>query len=190
MARPAVPGPAARKLTYFDYVTLPDDGQRYEILDGQLAVTPAPTSTHQRVSQNLNFALESWVRPRKLGTVWQAPLDVILDEHTVLEPDIMFVAASRAEIVTKRGIEAAPDLVIEILSQSTAALDRGKKLHLYARHGVGRYWIVDPENETLEVFALRDGAYVAAGTHRGDDVAQVDVPPGFELQLAEVWSRD
>jgi len=183
-----VPDPS--KLTYADYVNLPDDGRRYEILDGELAVSPSPTSRHQLVSQNLEFALGMWVRARGLGRVWHAPLDLILADTVVMQPDIVFVSKSRSAIVTTRGLEAAPDLVIEILSDSTASRDRGVKMRLYARYGVPRYWIVDTEARTLEVYALRDDAYERTATYREDDHARFDVPAGFEMGLGEAWSED
>src|SRR5690242_13987809 len=151
--------PESLKLTYEDYVTLPDDGRRYEILDGELAVSPSPTSAHQFVSHNLEFALSAWVRAGRLGRIWDAPLDLILEPTVVMQPDIFFISNARSSIVTKRGVEGAPDLVIEILSESTAARDRGIKMHIYARHGVERYWIVDVDRKTIEVYVLRESAY-------------------------------
>jgi len=178
------------KLTYEDYVTLPDDGRRYEILDGELAVSPSPTSAHQFVSHNLEFALSSWVRAKKLGRIWDAPLDLILEPTVVMQPDVFFISTARAAIVTKRGVEGAPDLVVEILSDSTASRDRGVKKHIYARHRIGRYWIVDVDRKTIEVYALGDGDYDLLATYGGNDVARLDVPEGFVLPLSEVWPED
>ena len=168
----------------------PDDGRRYEILDGELAVSPSPSSAHQLVSQNLEFALSVWVRMRNLGRIWHAPLDLILEPTVVVQPDIFFISNERSSIVSRRGVEGAPDLVIEILSDSTAARDRGVKMHIYARHGVGRYWIVDPDRRTLEVHALRGRAHELAATYAGNEAAQLDVPDGFELALGEIWPDD
>ena len=182
--------PESLKLTYDDYVTLPDDGRRYEILDGELAVSPSPTSTHQVVSQNLEFGLSAWVRAQRLGRIWHAPLDLILEPTIVVQPDIFFIANEHSSIVTKRGVEGAPDLVIEILSESTAARDRGIKMQIYARHGVTRYWIVDVERKTIEVHALRGSAYELLATHSGNEIAHLDVPDGFVLALAEIWPED
>jgi Uma2 family endonuclease len=179
--------PESLKLTYEDYVTLPDDGRRYEILDGELAVSPSPTSAHQLVSHNLELALSIWVRTRSLGRIWHAPLDLILAPTVVLQPDIFFISNARSSIVTKRGVEGAPDLVIEILSDSTAARDRGVKMHIYARHGVPRYWIIDVDATSIEAFALRDGVYQSVAMFRHSDVAHFDVPEEFELCLGEIW---
>jgi Uma2 family endonuclease len=190
MAGPAENVPDSIKLTYEDYVNLPDDGRRYEVLDGELVVSPSPTSRHQLVSHNLDFALSSWVRAKGLGRMWAAPLDLILADTVVMQPDLIYVSKLRSAIVTKRGLEAAPDLVIEILSDSTASRDRGVKMRLYARYKVPRYWIVDAEARTLEVHALRDDAYERVATYRGDDVARFDVPERFEMNLSEAWSED
>jgi len=183
-----VPDPS--KLTYADYVNLPDDGRRYEILDGELVVSLSPTSRHQLVSHNLSFTLAVWVRAQGLGRIWHAPLDLILADTVVMQPDIIFVSKSRSAIVTKRGLEAAPDLVIEILSDSTASRDRGVKMRLYARYGVACYWIVDADARTLEVYALRGDVFERTATYRDDDDARFDVPAGFEMNLADAWSED
>ena len=187
MTTHADPGPQAVKLTYEDYVTLPDDGRRYEILDGELAVSPSPRTLHQMVLLNLAVALAGWVTREKLGTVLFAPVDVILDSTTVVVPDLVFVSAARNAIITERAIEGPPDMIVEILSESTERRERGAKKQLYARYGVARYWIVDTDARTIEIHALRDGAYTLLGTHTGESAVACDVPPGLELRLAEIW---
>jgi Uma2 family endonuclease len=190
MAGRADTKPRPIKLTYEDYVTLPDDGRRYEILDGELVVSPSPTTRHQLVVGNLFLALGNWVRLKGLGRVWCAPLDTILAQTTVVQPDILYISKARAGIASERGIEAAPDLVVEILSSSTAARDRGIKMQLYARYGVSRYWIVNATANTLDVYMLRDGSFERTAHYRGADVVRVDVPAGFELLLTELWRED
>ena len=128
------PGPI--KFTYEDYAALPDDGRRYEILDGELEVSPAPSTRHQGVSGNLFWVLHGHVRERGLGNVYCAPIDVILAPATVVQPDLVFVAAGREAIVTERAIEGPPDLVVEILSSWSVLRDRVAKAALYARYGV------------------------------------------------------
>ncbi len=187
MATHADPRPQTSKLTYEDYVTLPDDGRRYEILDGELAVSPSPRTLHQRVLRALGFSIHEWVTPRGLGEVFIAPVDVILDRTTVVVPDLVFVSQARAAIVTEKAIEGAPDLLVEILSDSTARHDRGAKMKLYAHYGVARYWIVDADARALEIYALRDGVYEQIGTHRGSDRVVCDTPAGLELRLSEIW---
>lgn len=175
------------KLTYEHYVSLPNDGRRYEILDGGLAVNPSPRLDHQRVAQELFVVLRAWSRRHRLGEVFVVPCDVILDDTTIVVPDVVFVSKSRAAIMTARAIEGAPDLLIEVLSESTERHDRGAKMKLYARYGVDRYWIVDPDARTLEIYALSAGGYTQIGTYRDDAVVACDVPAGLELRLGEVW---
>ena len=122
--------------------------------------------------------------------MWSAPLDLILADTVVTQPDLIYVSKSRSAIVSRRGLEAAPDLVVEILSDSTAARDRGVKMRIYARHGIPRYWIVDPEARILEVYSLRDCVYEHAASYRDSDVLAVDVPDGFTIDLAELWRDD
>ena len=146
-------------LTYRDYEALPADGRRYELHDGELSVTAAPAPAHQRILFDLAVVLREHVMRRNLGEVFVAPIDCILSDTTVVQPDIVFLDASRASAVSARGIEGPPTLAVEILSPSTAPIDRGVKLQLYGRHGVPYYWIVDPDARSLEVYALADGSY-------------------------------
>ena len=168
-------------LTYEDYAALPDDGRRYEIHDGELSVTPSPGTSHQRVSRNLNEILGAHGRTRGLGEVLYAPLDVILTNTTIVQPDLIFVAPAHASRVSRRGIEGAPTLAVEILSPSTTMIDRSTKLPLYARYGVPYYWIVDPDARALEAYELADGAYQLVTRAAGD--APISLPPFPDLAL-------
>lgn len=174
-------------LTYKDYEALPADGRRYEIHEGELAVTPAPSPDHQRISSALNTILKAHVLAHRLGEVFYAPVDVILDETTVVQPDLVYVDPPRLGLVTARGIEGPPALVVEILSPSTALLDRSAKRQLYGRHGVPHYWLVDPETRTVEALTLAEGAYRVAV--RASGAAPVALPPFPDLALvpAALW---
>jgi hypothetical protein len=121
-------------LTYRDYAALPDDGRRYEIHDGELSVTPAPGWTHQYVLLRLAAALHAHVSAHDLGEVYIAPFDVILADPTIVQPDITFVAKDRLAILSERGADGAPTLVVETLSRYTTHIDRNTKRQLYARH--------------------------------------------------------
>src|SRR5262245_58613089 len=155
-------------LTYEDYVSLPDDGRRYEILDGELEVSPAPAPTHQGVSGNLLVILHSHVRERDLGRVYHAPIDVILARTTVVQPDLVYVARGRESIITERAIEGPPELVVEILSGWSVSRDRGRKSKLYARFGIRHYWIADPRARLLDLYEVADrGKYQLIGRHEG-----------------------
>jgi Uma2 family endonuclease len=176
------------KLGYDDYASMPEDGNRYEILDGELVVTASPVLRHQRVSRDLGFLLHAHVAAHDLGEVLYAPVAVILDRHTIVEPDLVFVSKARSAILEGRYIEGAPDLLIEILSPSTAARDRGAKAKLYARLGVTEYWIVDADARTLEVFEREGAEYRTVGTFRDADTFSSRALPGLIVELSSVWS--
>lgn len=169
-------------LTYEDYVGLPNDGKRYEILEGELAVTPAPNTKHQTASVNLTATLRDHIRERDLGRLFHAPVDLILEPTSILQPDLLFVSKARQSIITDRAIEGAPDLVVEILSPSTSRNDRVTKAQIYARHNVPAYWIVDPEQETLDIYLLDGSSYQLMTTLDGNTPSPV--PPFTELKLA------
>ncbi len=149
-----------RRLTYEDLLKTPDDLNRYEIIDGELIVSPAPRISHQRAAFNLASMLRLYVLEHRLGEVFIAPLDIKLTEHDIVEPDILFVSDSRRSIVEDAFITAAPDLVVEVLSPSSRNRDRGPKMALYERSGVSEYWLADPDTKVLMIFALVDTSYV------------------------------
>jgi Uma2 family endonuclease len=177
------------RLTYQDYAALPDDGRRYQVLDGELCVRPAPGLPHQEISANLMAALHGHVKANGLGKVYSAPVDVVLSEApgatSIVQPDIVFVATDRLERRSARGIEGAPTLVVEILSPTTAALDRRRKRELYARHGVPYYWIVDGEARAVEMYELVGQAYELLARATGD--APVTAGPFPGLALTDLW---
>jgi Uma2 family endonuclease len=170
-------------LTYEDYCALPDDGLRYEIVGGMLFAEPSPRRAHQEAVGNLFAILHGYVRAHDLGKVYVAPFDVILDPGTTVVPDLVFVVRERLDIVAERGVEAAPDLLVEVLSPGTARRDRVRKLNAYARHGVRHYWLVDPEAKTVEAFELVEDAYRLAAAVGGDDEFRPDVFPGLAISL-------
>ena len=157
--------------TYEDYRLMPDDGQRYEVIKGKLFVTPAPSTTHQRVSKRIQLALMLQIEERGLGQVYNAPVDLIFSNTTTVQPDLLVVRKEREAFITERGIETAPDIVIEIVSDSTRSSDRKRKFKLYAERGVREYWIVDPHERTFELFVPGDTQYeLHARFGPGDEV--------------------
>src|ERR1700693_5133838 len=160
--------PTRALLTYSDYAALPDDGRRYELHHGELSVAPAPGARHQEAIVNLIGLLNEHVRSRGLGKVFVPPTDCILSNVTVVQPDVLYIATDRLAIISERGIEGAPTLVVEVLSPSTAHLDRGRKMKLYAEHGVPYYWIVDLESRSVEAYTLTGAAYALAGRMTGE----------------------
>jgi Uma2 family endonuclease len=174
-------------LTYEDYCALPDDGLRYEIIDGALFAEPSPRPVHQEVALRLATLLDAHVRARGLGKVYIAPIDVILDRPTVVVPDLIFVSRNRLGIVADRGVEGAPDLVGEILSPGTARRDRVAKMNAYAAYGVRHYWLVDREAKTLEAFELAEGTYRLAAAVAGEADFRPIVFPELTISLRELW---
>jgi Uma2 family endonuclease len=175
-------------LTYEDYVELPNDGKRYEILDGELFVTPAPVPLHQRVSRNLLRILDRQVDRLGLGEILYSPIDLILDTTTIAQPDLLFIRAGRESIVTGRAVEGAPDLVIEVLSPSSRRQDTKTKAMLYARFGILHYWIVDPKARSMELYDLAGKEYRLVTRESGSSVLQSAVFPGLEIDLGKVWA--
>jgi len=175
-------------LTYADYAALPDDGRRYEIHEGELSVTAAPRTRHQEIIGNLFAALRAHVIGRALGKVFVSPIAVILSDITVVEPDIVYVATDRLPLISDRGIEGAPTLVVEILSPSTAQTDRHTKMQLYARHGVPWYWIVDPDSRTVEVYALGEGGYALSTRVAGDEQLSAEPLTDLVIPPTSLWA--
>jgi len=174
-------------LTYDDYAALPDDGRRYEILDGDLSVTPAPGSAHQIILANLFRIVDAHVGAHNLGLVLFAPLAVILADTTVVEPDLIYLDNARRNRVSGRGIEGAPTLLVEVLSPGTTKTDRGRKFALYARYGVPFYWIVDLEARAVEVFRLENAAYVLALRAAGPEPCAPLPFPDLGLVIDDLW---
>jgi Uma2 family endonuclease len=175
-------------LTYADYVELPDDGKRYEIHDGELSVTAAPTFWHQKILAALLGILRGHVIARDLGEVVPAPITVILAEHTIVEPDIVFIANDRLHIVSPRGtVDGAPTLAVEILSPSTTRIDRERKLQLYERYGIPHYWIVDPDARAIDVYRAVSNRYGSPDHRAGDDLNDLPPFPGLRIDAASLW---
>lgn len=174
-------------LTYKDYEALPADGRRYEIHEGELSVTPAPSPRHQRILGNLNEILREHVKTRALGEILFAPIDVILGETTVVQPDLVYLDTTRLPLVSGRGIEGPPTLVVEILSSATTLIDRGTKRQLYARHGVPYYWIVDPEARTIEAYTLAEGSYQLSARAAGREAISLPPFPDLTFVPASIW---
>lgn len=166
---------------------MPEDGRRYELLEGDLVVTPAPSTSHQLFSRNLQLLLVMHVEARQLGEVFDAPVDVLLDRDSVVQPDLLFIRRDRLGIVRERAIHGPPDLIVEILSPSTEQRDRGAKRALYAKYGVLHYWMVDPVSKTLMELVLEGQEYLVRGTAGEGAVVRTQLFPDLELSLARVF---
>ncbi len=177
------------KLTYDDYVNFPQDGRRHELIDGEHFVTPSPVRRHQQLSLRLVLAIGTYLREHPAGELYDAPLDVILSDVDVVEPDILFVSNERAAIL-QDWVRGAPDLVVEILSPGTRKVDETTKRRLYDRVGVREYWIVDPELELVKIHRrAEDGSFprVVELTRESHDRLSTPLLPGFSLDLDELF---
>jgi Uma2 family endonuclease len=174
-------------LTYEDYAALPADGRRYELHEGEVSVTPAPSPRHQQASRNLFVLLHAHVKSRRSGEVLFAPIDCILGETTIVQPDIVYLDTARLTSISGRGIEGPPTLVVEILSPSTRSIDRGVKAQIYARYRVPYYWIVDPDGRTIEAYQLAEGQYRPTGRIEGDSPAALAPFPDLTLAPETLW---
>ena len=174
-----------RKLDYSDYLAAPDDGKRYEIVRGDLYVTPSPSPMHQRISRRLQRQLERYFHGRSIAEVFNAPIDLILTNHDVVVPDLVVV--SDPSLISKRGIEGPPLLVVEILSPSTRKQDRGVKAQRYAESGVEHYWIVDPDVKRVECHRWVSGAFRLVANADGDTKLAHPDWIGLEIDLTSLW---
>ena len=178
----------ADKLTYEDYCAAPAD-ERYELLDGDLSMVPAPNLKHQHVLGNLHYHLRQFITEHGTGRLLLAPCDVFLSDTNVVQPDLLFVSRQREHLLSDgEKVRGAPDLVVEILSPSTADKDRGSKRELYGRHGVAEYWLVDPIGETVSIHRQRGGVLAAADTFSRGQTLRSRLLAGLELRLDDVFS--
>jgi Uma2 family endonuclease len=175
--------------TWAEFARLPSEGsRRYEIIADELYVTPGPAPRHQRVVTHLIRHLDPFVRDHGLGEVFPGPIDILFGEGDYLEPDLVFVGSARAHLVTDRGIEGAPDLVVEIASPSTAARDRELKRDRYRLFGVPEYWVIDPEAASVEVwrFAEAPDAYARLADRDHLHWRPVARGPSLAIEVAEL----
>ena len=171
-----------------DYMNLPEsEEKRYELIEGELYVVPSPTTIHQRVSKGLLRVLDDYVQTHGLGEVLTAPLDVVLSDEDVLQPDLIYVSKSRASIVTDQNIQGPPDLVVEILSPSTADRDRTVKRARYLKFGVREYWIVDPQTRNIEVLKAGDTEFETVRVYPDGTTATSPVIEGLVINVSEIF---
>lgn len=175
------------KHTIKDYKLLPE-GSPYQLIEGDLIMTPAPSSFHQIISANLFKKASIFVDERKEGIVLYSPIDIYLNDENVFQPDIVFISKQRRDIIKDDGIHGAPDLVIEILSPSTAYYDIKKKYKIYEKFGVKEYWIVDPEMKSVELFSLTEqGKFLLSADFTNQGTVKSVILSGFEITLEEIF---
>ena len=178
-----------RPLTYDDFLKLPDDGNRYEVIGGELLVNPAPRRDHQEVVANLDWVLQRFLRASGIGRAYTHPVDVWLGPNDIVEPDIVAIRESRLDSYRPEGVvREPPDLVVEVLSPSTRGTDQVRKMALYAKSGVPEYWIADPDRRSLTIHVLEDGQYCPAEPDENGKIAS-RMLEGLRVDPIEVFAR-
>jgi Uma2 family endonuclease len=186
MAAPIIRRPVP--FTYDDYLRMPDDGQRHELIEGELFVCPTPTTRHQVVSRRLKFALMEALEKPGLAQIFNAPTDVVLEPTTVLQPDLIIVGAAKFHLITRRAIEGVPDVAVEIASPGSFDRDHYIKFKIYERVGVPEYWMVDPEPGYLRVHRLHEDGYRVRKLYDRTGILECPEFPTLRLPLLEVFS--
>jgi Uma2 family endonuclease len=176
-----VPGPQQGKWTYDSYAALPDDGKRYEIVDGVLYMVPAPNDFHQEIVALIISYLIPYIKHTGRGRVLGAPIDVVLEPGTVVQPDVLVLLEEKTSRRKPAQTTRPPDLAIEVASPDTARYDRRKKYDAYAHAGVKEYWIVDPTRRTVEAFLLEGNEYHLSGIFRGEQTIPSLIVPDFSI---------
>lgn len=176
----------AKKYTYEDYCKISDD-KRYELIGGELLMTPSPVTKHQRISRRLESILDNFITENKLGELFYAPYDVYFDNENVVQPDILFISKDRSGIVGEKNVQGAPDLVIEIISENSAYRDMVQKKKVYAKFGVREYWIVIPESEEIEVYTIKDNTYQLCKAYGKESILESPLLKGLTLKVMDIF---
>jgi len=176
-----------KPFTYDDYIALPDDGKRYEIIDGDVSMTPAPTPSHQTIQLRLGSLLLAYLDRHALGRVFVSPIDLVLSMVDVVQPDLLFVGQSRSNIIAEKNIVGIPNLIVEILSPSSTKRDQKEKLDLYQRYGLPEYWIVDPDSQTVEVYLSAANRLDKLETLKAGERLHSRQIAGLVLELSEIF---
>jgi Uma2 family endonuclease len=177
------------KFTYEDYLLFPDDGRRHELIDGDHYMTPSPSERHQRIVLNLAYFIAAHLKQHPVGRLYTAPFDVMLSNLDVVQPDLVFISSTKVSIITAQNIQGVPNLLIEILSESTRRTDEIIKRKLYERYGVQEYWIVDPELEAVKVFRMTPQGYsrVAELSNEASDTLGTPLLPDLSIPLIDLF---
>jgi len=180
--------PQKEVYTYADYALLPE-GAPYQLIGGKLVMTPAPNTYHQIISIRLELKFANFVNEKNLGLVLDAPIDVYFGEKETYQPDIIFIAQDRFHVIEPARINGAPDMVVEILSPSTGYYDLKKKARTYARYGVKEYWIVDPEDKSIEVYKGQEEKFVLDQRVEEEGKIKSLILDGLAVEAKEVFAQ-
>lgn len=188
---PAVSYLAKRKnYTYHDYLNLPEDGKRYEVINGELVMVEAPNTIHQNIIIKIIYEIEDFLRQQKIGKIFCSPTDIKFNDTNVVQPDILFISKERLNIITENNINGAPNLIMEILSPGTAYYDLIGKKELYEQFGVKEYWIVDPRKQRVDVYQNVKQQFELDQRIELEGIVTSVVIKGFEINYENIFSLD
>jgi len=173
--------------TYEDLKALPENGKQYQIVEGDLIVSPSPKMLHQIIVLNLSAILREHVKKHSMGIVVCAPMDVVLSSENVFQPDVLFISNENKNIITEANIQGAPDLVVEVLSEGTKEMDLAMKRKIYARFSVKRYWLIDPDNKNMDCLLLSEEGYNEETHFKINDTFSSPLFPGLSFSLSELF---
>ena len=179
---------ALRPFTTTDYFDTPEGGPRYQLIDGELLLMPPPDSFHQDIVRNIAFILGLYLKTHPRGKLYFAPIGVLLTDINAFEPDLIYISKERKSLIGKRGIEGAPDLVVEVLSPGTARYDRGIKRAIYARTGVTELWLIDPALREIHVYHLREDAENPMAVYSKNDQFETPLFPDLLFHCQEIFA--
>lgn len=180
--------PVQGQWCYADYLRLPDDSKRYEIIEGVLYVANAPSIEHQFTVSEIHFQLKLFIRDKELGQVYTSPLEVHLSETTrPVQPDVLFIRAQHQPPPSTQFFEGAPDLIVEVISPSSIRLDRHIKFDAYEKSSVAEYWLADPKARLVEVYTLSNGEYALLGQYTNDELIESQVLAGLQIKTSTLF---
>ncbi len=175
-----------KKYTYEEYCNISND-KRYELIEGELLMTPSPVTNHQRISRRLEFILVKFITENNLGELFDAPYDVHFDNENVVQPDLLFISKDSLHIIGEKNVHGAPDLVIEIISENSAYRDMVQKKKLYAKFGVKEYWVVIPEGEEIEIYTLKDNTFQLYKAYGKGNTIESPLLKGLKIGLVDIF---
>src|SRR6266478_7109534 len=177
----------APQITRYDYEGMPEGPPYYQVVEGDLIMSPSPATYHQIIAGRIHFLILRFLERKPIGEVFIAPLDVFLTDVNIYQPDVVFVSNRRRPMITEHGIEGAPDLVVEILSPGTARFDKGSKRKIYGRTGVTELWLVDPVARLIHIYHLAKNTETPAMTHSEKAVFTSPLLPGLRLRTSSIF---
>lgn len=181
----------ATRMTYEEFMALPDDGKHYELIEGELVLNPAPVPRHQWIIGNVHFALRAYFVAHGGGRAYLSPVDVVLSSVNVLEPDVVVILADRLALIGPMNVQGPPSIAIEVLSPGSRRKDEVTKKRLYEQFGVDEYWIADPETETVKIYRRSGDTFDRAIEIDTDAGGTITSPllPGLALDVTAVFAE-